>query len=356
MTATIDQFKALLAEFKELPPTPQRDPTILEILGYPYSKWENAYSNTLAFFLDPEREHDFGPIFLQSLLSVAECEAIQDGEKVEVNREEITGTRKQIDLVVSTETLIIGIENKIYHELHNDLEDYGRHLCKQANGRRVCKILLGLNKPNDDQELSGFKPITYQEYFCEVLRRIGPAIIGSKDRYLRFALEVIETVKHLTEVSAMDKAMIDFFKEKQEKVEALVQEVDNLKKDMNKRVTALKNVLDIPSQRPILHKISREGHLLNCSLYHSIAIGDNFVLVINTYISPKGWNVEIEGDLQRIKTWLDTQSVDEIWPEHNACSLDLPSRLPYDASPEEVAAQVKPLIESAMSFCFSQSQ
>ena len=89
MTATIDQFKALLAEFEELPRTPQRDPTILEILGYPYSKWENAYSNTLAFFLDPERKHGLGPIFLQSLLSVAECEAIQDSEKVEVNREDI---------------------------------------------------------------------------------------------------------------------------------------------------------------------------------------------------------------------------------------------------------------------------
>lgn len=122
MTATIDQFKALLAEFKELPQTPQRDPTILEILGYPYSKWENAYSNTLAFFLDPKREHGFGPIFLLSLLSVAECEAIQDSEKVEVNREEITGTRKQIDLVISTDTLIVGIENKICDELHNDLE------------------------------------------------------------------------------------------------------------------------------------------------------------------------------------------------------------------------------------------
>ena len=361
MTETIDQFKALLAVFKELPRTPQRDPTILEILGYPYSKWENAYSNTLAFFLNPNprSEHGFGPLFLESLLSVAGYEAIQDGEEVEVNREEITGTRKQIDLVISTDTLIVGIENKIYHPIHNDFEDYGRHLAEKANGRCVCKILLGLNLPNDDQELYGFKPITYQEYFAEVLRRIGPAIIGSKDRYLRFALEVIETVQHLMEGSAMDKVMIDFFKEKQEDIEDLVQEVDDLKKDMNKRITALRDVLDISisGRRSIVSRRSREGHLLNCSLYHSITIEDNFVLVINTYISPEGWNVEIEGDFQRIKTWLDTQRVDyEIWPEHNGCSLDLPSHLPYDASIEEVAAQVKPLLESAMCFSFPQSQ
>ena len=228
------------------------------------------------------------------------------------------------------------------------LDDYGQHLAEKAKGRRVCKILLGLNKPNDDQELSGFKPITYKAYFDEILQRIGPILIGSTDRYLRFALEVIETVKHLPEGSAMDPAMLDFFKKKQTDVETLMQEVHNLKKDMKKRVTDLRDILDISVRRPIEVKI-KEGQLLDYNLYHYITIEDDFVLVINAYISPEGWNVEIEGDLQRIKTWLDTQRVDyEIWPEHNACGLNLPSRLPYDASPEEVAAQVKPLLESAM--------
>ena len=357
MTATINQFEALLAAFKESSPTLQRDPTILEILGYPYSKWENAYSNTLAFFLNPRREHGFGPLFLKSLLFLAKGRVEkQDTQEVEVSREVRTATDKRIDLVVETKTLIVGIENKIRNGLHNDLEDYGRYLEESANGRDVCKILLGLDLP-DDAELSGFKLIEYQEYFDEVLRRIGPAIIGSTDRYLRFALEVIETIKHLKEDSAMDSQMLAFFKKKQTDVEILMQEVDNLKKDMKKRVTALRDILDISGRRPIEHKRSEEGHLLNYSLYHSITIEDNFVLVIITYISPEGWNVEIEGDFQRIKTWLDTQGVDyEIWPGHNGCSLDLPSHLPYDAPIEEVAAQVEPLLESAKNFSFPQSQ
>ena len=238
-----DQFKALLDAFNELPPTPQRDPTTLELSGYPHL--ENVYSNILAFFLDPECEHGFGSLFLASLLSVAECETVQDDEKVEVNREEITGTRKQIDLVISTDTLIIGIENKIYNPLHNDLEDYGRHLCKQANGRRVCKILLGLNLPNDGTELSGFKSITYEVYFGEILRRIGPALIESKDRYLRFLLEVIETVNHLTEGSAMKPEMLAFFENNRKDVELLWQEAVNLKKDMRSHVKALQEILNI---------------------------------------------------------------------------------------------------------------
>ena len=248
MTETPDHFKALLAAFKELPPTPQRDPTTLELSGYPHL--ENVYSNILAFFLDPEREHRFGSLFLQSLLCVAGYETIQDDEEVEVKTEESTRTRKRIDLVIYTDTLIVGIENKIYHELHNDLEDYGQYLTEQAkangNGWRVCKILLGLNlPPKDDEKLFGFKPITYQEYFDEILRRIGPALIGSKDRYLRFALEVIETVKHLTEGSAMDPAMLDFFKDNEEGALSLSQEVNNLKEDMRARVKALGEILNI---------------------------------------------------------------------------------------------------------------
>ena len=222
-----------------------------EIKRHPHL--ENVYSNILAFFLDPGREHGFGSLFFESLLSVAEYKeekiAIRDGKEVEINREEITGTRKRIDLVISTDTLIVGIENKIYHELHNDLEDYGQHLTKKAkangNGQRVCKILLGLKKPSDDQELSGFKPVTYESYFGEILRRIGPILIGSKDRYLRFALEMIETAKHLTEGSAMDPTMLDFFKDNEEDVLSLSQEINNLKEDLRTQVKALGEILDI---------------------------------------------------------------------------------------------------------------
>lgn len=129
----------------------------MELSGYPHL--ENVYSNILAFFLDPGCEHGFGSLFLQSLLCVAGYETIQDDEAVEVKTEESTMSRKRIDLVISTDTLIVGIENKIYQPLHNDLEDYGRHLAEQANERRVCKILLGLNLPPEDDQKTNLRKI-----------------------------------------------------------------------------------------------------------------------------------------------------------------------------------------------------
>ena len=349
MNATIDQFQVLLAAFKELPPTPQRDPTTLELSGYPHL--ENVYSNILAFFLDPEREHGFGPLFLESLLYVAECKAIQDGEEVEVNREEITKNRKQIDLVISTDTLIVGIENKIYNALHNDFEDYGRHIDKKACKRRVCKILLGLNLPEDDQELFGFKPITYQDYFDEVLRRIGPTLIGSSDRYLQFALEVVETVKHLSEGSAMKPEMLDFFQKNEEGVDSLLQEVNELKKEMRNRVNILRTDFK-PDFSNIAVYPWRQNHKLRDSVVYEIKIKDGFTLEIYTFISPKGWRIKVlttEGNFQRVKSWLERQGGD--WREEKEegyrYQSDPSADLPYDTDISEVVDRVRPLIESA---------
>ena len=352
MNATIDQFQKLLNEFKELPPTLQRDPTTLELSGYPHL--ENVYSNILAFFLDPEREHGFGPLFLKSLLSVAKCKAMQDGEKVEVNREEITETRKQIDLVISTDTLIVGIENKIYNPLHNDFEDYRRHIEERANGRRVCKILLGLkwNLPEDGRGLSGFKPITYQDYFDEVLRQIGPTLIGSSDRYLQFALEVIETVKYLTEGSAMKPEMLAFFQKNEEGVDSLLQEVKKLKDEMRNRVKDLRTNFK-PGCPNIAVYLWRQNHKLRDSVWYEIKIEDGFTLEIYTFISPKGWKIKVlttEGNFQRVKSWLEERQGGN-WIEEKEegyrYQSDPSPDLPYNTDISEVVDQVRPLIESA---------
>ncbi len=349
------KFQKLLAEFEKLPPTLQRDPTTLELSGYPHL--ENVYSNILAFFLDPEREHGFGPLFLESLLSVAKCEAIQDGEKVEVNREEITETRKQIDLVISTDTLIVGIENKIYNPLHNDFEDYGRHIAKSANGRRVCKILLGLKwkLPEDGRGLSGFKPITYQDYFDEVLQQIGPTLIGSSDRYLQFALEVIETVKHLTEGSAMKPEMLAFFQKNEEGVNSLLQKVKNLKDEMRNRVKDLRTAFT-PDCPNIAVYLWRQNHKLRDSVWYQIKIEDGFTLEIYTFISPKGWRIKVlttEGNFQRVKSWLEERQGGNWRKEEEEgyrYQSDPSPDLPYNTDINKVVERVKPLIKSAMNY------
>ena len=40
---------------------------LMEIARFPH--WENVFSNILAFFLDTDRPHGFGPLFVRSVLA-----------------------------------------------------------------------------------------------------------------------------------------------------------------------------------------------------------------------------------------------------------------------------------------------
>lgn len=211
----------------------------------------------------------------------------------------------------------------------------------------------------DDQKLFGFKPITYREYFDEILRRIGHTLIASKDRYLIFLLEVIETVKHLTEGRVMKPEMLDFFKNNEEDVISLLQETTNLKKDLREAVKTLGeflNISDLQDQdrrinRGINQGFARESNAFFDILVHDITIEDGFVLAIDTRISLNGWGVavfaRVRSNSQRVKLWLETQEDD--WKEEGTrYLLDLSDELPYDAPTKDVADRVKLLLKRAM--------
>lgn len=60
------QAAALLDAFGRLKGRTNRPQTFMEIAGYPH--YENACSNFLAFFFDPEGPHGLGNLFLHSLM------------------------------------------------------------------------------------------------------------------------------------------------------------------------------------------------------------------------------------------------------------------------------------------------
>ena len=116
MTLSIEQIADLFAGLNNLPKAVNREPTFMEIAGYPH--FENVCSNILAFYLQPMNEHGFGTLFLDVLSTLINEGIAIDGQGVDVRREEITGNRKRLDLVIESDNYIIGIENKIYAGLY----------------------------------------------------------------------------------------------------------------------------------------------------------------------------------------------------------------------------------------------
>jgi PD-(D/E)XK nuclease superfamily len=110
----LDTATSLLDDFQKLPGRVERPRTFMEIAGYPH--YENVCSNILAFFMDPEESHGFGPLVLDALTSIgngAETERMI-GASVSVDREVVTSKGNKIDLLITSDNHVVLIENKIY--------------------------------------------------------------------------------------------------------------------------------------------------------------------------------------------------------------------------------------------------
>ncbi|MDZ7691831.1 MAG: PD-(D/E)XK nuclease family protein [Balneolaceae bacterium] len=121
----IEPFKKLISEYKKLDPIPERESTIFEISGYPH--FEEVISNVMAFFFRTDEKHSFSSVFVESLLAAANTlnDDLPSSFAVEkVEREVLTNTGNRIDLVIETDSVCIAIENKIYANLYNNLNDY----------------------------------------------------------------------------------------------------------------------------------------------------------------------------------------------------------------------------------------
>lgn len=73
---TVEQITDLFTRLKNLPKAVNREPTFMEIAGYP--RFENVCSNILAFYLQPSNEHCFGTLFLDILATLIDKKIVID--------------------------------------------------------------------------------------------------------------------------------------------------------------------------------------------------------------------------------------------------------------------------------------
>jgi len=153
-----EKIKEIANKFPELP---KRERSMIEIGGYRND--ENVNSNYLAFFLREKEEHkkaehNLGRLFFDSLLEVLGLNISDFQGEYEVKREFPTKRGNRIDIVIKSEDWAIIIENKIYHILNNNLDDYWDSIdVKVKKG-----VILSLQKEHHNYH-KNFKNITHEE-------------------------------------------------------------------------------------------------------------------------------------------------------------------------------------------------
>lgn len=246
----------LKAKLPALPKRPRKN--LFDILKIKHREIRN--SNILAYFFDPKEEHGFGSLFSDALQEIAVEKVLElkktplyisfndigafDEVKTVCTEEQTTGateTTKSIDIVIEGDDWVIGIENKIHHQLVNPLDIYWEHL-QSKKKKYVFGIVLSLQlyDPQYVQICSGdyFLNITHQELVERVQNNLQlTGDLNSTDLfYLREYFKNIESYYfHLKDTPEMDSIVQQIVKN-YEAVSEIVEKKEASEKHIEKAI------------------------------------------------------------------------------------------------------------------------
>lgn len=167
-------------------------PTVFEIARFP--RREDVFSNLIAFFISNKIEHGFQKIWIDAFSKILgfEIDNIQS-----VEREVYTETGNRIDLVIYTDSQIIGIENKVDASLYNDLDDYYSYLKNLSEHQQKNPVLAVLSLSNHELK-EEYISITYKQLYTGI-NNVRIEELNKVDQYyLSLFSQTVEAIKRLS--------------------------------------------------------------------------------------------------------------------------------------------------------------
>jgi PD-(D/E)XK nuclease superfamily len=200
----VDELYTLL-ELK-IPEITEREIGFLELTGQAHK--ENVNSRVYAYFLDTSLHPEIAHVFIEALISLVNAKSNKTLSLPDFScaTEVSTSRGNRIDLLIRNEDSAIIIENKIYHYLNNDLDDYYKHLNLPEQNK--AGVVLSLNKLKDTGHPE-FINITHKQWMDEIKRRGLPANIELK-KYV-YINDFITTIQQLTKDENMNEQTEFFF-------------------------------------------------------------------------------------------------------------------------------------------------
>lgn len=216
------ELKAV-AEFlthNSIPKVKKRPKTFLGIAKQPH--YEKVLSNIYAFYFNVEEVHGMQDLFISTLLGIINESKLGSLKKVneitdfEVDTEVSTTKNGRIDLLLFNQDHAIIIENKVYHTLNNNLEDYWQST-KVTDGIEANKIgiVLSLHKLNVNH--AHFINITHLEFLKRVIQNSGNYLMDAKDKYVVYLKDFYQNIINLSK-SEMDSKELKFYFDNQTKI------------------------------------------------------------------------------------------------------------------------------------------
>lgn len=245
MPDELARFERVLREFEKRTRTP-RERTFLELGGFPH--YERVISNFLAFFLDPNAEHQMGNMVQRALLKLLGVADVQ----MDVVETELAN----IDIVASGATHVVAIENKIYH--HAEANPFGTYVevvrSRFPRHSRHFVVLTPFPAVLDGQRHAlaelGYVIISYDALFAEIRSIMGDYAASAANRYWLLLIDLIKTIENISMGSNFDRASLAFFDTNAVTLAELMRNVQTLRSELRAKVSALHELLK--AEHPLL--------------------------------------------------------------------------------------------------------
>ncbi len=223
MTEDLKAIEQLVSNFNELRIKERNGATFLEIARAPHL--ENVWSNILAFFIDPNREHHLSDLLLKSIFETTNTPiALTSLTGIKVQTEYYTHKGNRIDIVIKAENFILGIENKVGAALYNDLEDYAATIEAIAKIQKLPTYKIVLSKHKNETS-NGFINLVYTDLIKKIKENIGSYTDYADSKYLIFFLDFLKNIENNINASNMDEnlELITFLQNNVEKVNKVLE-------------------------------------------------------------------------------------------------------------------------------------
>ena len=284
-------FKTLMA-FKALPQE-KRGRTIMEVSGYPH--YENVASNILAFYFDFNAEHGLKHLLLLAFLRMVGISDLPAPCQMSVKLRQGTASGKQVDLIIDTELVTIGIENKIFHTLENDLNDYACLIERLGQKKpHVIKAVLGLHPFATNEMLDGgFVAYTYGQLWCRVREMLGQYIGSASPKWVAFLIDFMNTTTNLAGENLERNECDRFFVEHHEILEQMFAERDQFIGRLAQKVEAIKEMFANAEEVTVLCRPPWIWEKLCLAL--DFQFEKKFSIAFDLNICPVGWELQLFG-------------------------------------------------------------
>lgn len=187
-----------------VPSVPEGRKSIIDIAGLSYREVIN--SNLLAYFLDPNEEHNLSEVFFRSLIEIISQEhslfdvLSASSMDYNVDREVTTNRGGRIDLVLhyspedqesENDSWAIIIENKIHAKLYNELEDYWNSI----NADTKIGVILSF-KPEEDTS-GKFTNVLHTDFAENLQRNLVDYFLDLDGRELFLVQEYLVGIRNI---------------------------------------------------------------------------------------------------------------------------------------------------------------